>query len=241
MVTDKPAPEKIKDGLIWYIDIEHANAINDPKLAPNFDRVREQRTRIVGEAAGLPSASIFYWEVSQDLARQKKVKAIAISGNTTDWVNYDFATFEPLFSLVKSGSIPTIGLCGGHQLIGLMYGADCEAIRKLKPGEPDLAEWAPGYFKEVGYMPIQIVESNPLFDNLGSDPVFFESHYWEIKDLPSELKLLARTENVRVQCIKHQNFPIYGTQFHPEVNDIDHADGIKLLRNFFKVTGVSPA
>jgi GMP synthase-like glutamine amidotransferase len=225
-------------GIIWYVDIEHETAVRNPKLATYFDEVREQRTRVLGEAADLPSESIFFWEVSRDLARQKNVKAIALSGNTTDWVNYDFASFGPLFDLVKSGSMPTIGLCGGHQLIGLMFNAPCEAIRKLKPGEPDLAEWAPGYFKEVGYMPVHVVESNPLFDGLGSDPVFFESHYWEIKGLPPELKLLASTENVRVQCLSHLNFPIFGTQFHPEVNDVDHTAGLQLLRNFFKVTGV---
>ena len=239
VVTPEPAPKKVRDGLIWYVDIEHENAIKDPKLAPNFDRVRAERTRIVGNAAGLPSESIYYWEVSAELARQKNVKAIVISGNTSDWFKYDFATFEPLFGLVKSGQMPTIGLCGGHQLIGLMYGAFCEAIRKLNPGEPDLAEWAPGYFKEVGYTPIHVVESDPIFENLGSDPIFFESHYWEIKDMPAELKLLASSDNVRVQTLKHHSFPIYGTQFHPEVNDIDHADGIHLLRNFFKATQVS--
>jgi GMP synthase (glutamine-hydrolysing) len=239
VVTPEPVSTKAKDGIIWYVDIEHENAINDPKLASNFDHVREQRTRIVGEAAGLPGESIFYWKVSQDLVREKKVKAIVISGNTTDWIKYDFATFEPLFGLVKSGTIPTIGLCGGHQLIALMYAAKCEAIRKLMPGEPELAEWAPGYFKEVGFMPLHVVAADPLFDGLGSDPVFFESHYWEIKELPAEFKLLASSKEVRIQCIKHLTKPIYGTQFHPEVNDIDHADGIKLLRNFFKATGVS--
>jgi GMP synthase (glutamine-hydrolysing) len=224
--------------MIWYVDIEHENAIKDPRLAPNFDAVRSQRTRILGETAGLPSESIYYWEVSQELARQKKVKAIAISGNTSDWIKYDFATFQPLFDLVKSGTMPTIGLCGGHQLIGLMYGAKCDAIRKLKPGEPELAEWATGYFKEVGYMQVHVVKPDPIFEGLGSNPVFFESHYWEIKELPAEFDLLASTDNVRVQCIKHKQFPIYSTQFHPEVNDIDHADGIKLLRNFFKTMSI---
>lgn len=239
VVTPEPEATRTKEGMIWYVDIEHEDAINDPKLAPNFDAVREQRTRIVGEAAGLPSESIFYWKVSRELVEAKKVKAIVISGNTSDWIRYDFATFEPLFELVKSGDIPTIGLCGGHQLIGLMYDAPCEAIRKLNPGEAELAEWAPGYFKEVGFMPVHVVADDPIFAGLGSDPVFFESHYWEIKELPTELKLLASTGNVRVQCLKHKEKPIYGTQFHPEVNDIDHADGIKLLRNFFKVTGVA--
>ena len=225
--------------MIWYVDIEHKDAVNDPRLAPNFNTVRAERTRIVGECAGMHSQSIHYWDVSQQLAEQKDVRAIVISGNTTDWEKYDFTTFEPLFHLVKSGKMPTIGLCGGHQLIALMYGGKCDAIRKLHPGEPELAEWAPGYFKEVGFMPINVVAEDGLFAGMGKAPVLFESHYWQITELPVEFKLLASTENVKMQCIRHRTQPVYGTQFHPEVHDPAHMDGNLLLRNFFRVTGVS--
>lgn len=225
--------------MIWYVDIEHKDAVNDPRLAPNFNAVRTERTRIAGECAGMRSQSIHYWDVSQELAEEKNVRAIVISGNTTDWEKYDFASFEPLFRLVKSGKMPTIGLCGGHQLIGLMYGGKCDAIRKLHPGEAELADWAPGYFKEVGFMPVGVVKPDDLFTGLGSSPVFFESHYWQITDLPGEFDLLASTENVRVQCIRHRSAPVYGTQFHPEVHNAAHMDGNTLLRNFFRITGVA--
>lgn len=241
VVTNTPTPTEEKNGMIWYVDIEHQKKVEDPALAPNFDKVRKERTWVVGNAAAMDSESIHYWQVTRELARQRNVRALCISGNTADWVEYDFATFQPLFDLVKSGEIPTIGFCGGHQLIGLMYDAPCDAIRKLNPGEPDLAEWAPGWFKEVGYLPVQVVQADPIFAGLGETPEFFESHYWEIKELPAQFDLLASTENVRVQCIRHKEHLIYGTQFHPEVNDAAHRDGLALLRNFFTIAGIRKA
>lgn len=237
--TPTPLPTKIEENsMIWYVDIEHEKALADTKLRPNFDQVRAQRAQVCSIASGIPCEAILYQQVSWDLARQKNIKGIAISGNTTDWAEYDFKTFQPLFDLVKSGEFPVIGFCGGHQLIGLMYGAPCDAIRKLKPGEADNGNFAPGWFKEVGYMPVHVVKEDPIFKSLEHDPVFFESHYWEIKEVPVGFDLLASTDNVRVTAIKHQAYPIYGTQFHPEVNSTENRNGLTLLENFFRTTGI---
>ena len=227
--------------MIWYVDIEHEKALADPKRAPDFERDRNYRAGILGEISGVKCEPIFYRQVSAALAKEKKVRAIAISGNTTDWEEYDFDTFQSLFELVKGGNIPTIGFCGGHQLIGLMYKAECGPLRKLNPGEPDPAEFAPGWFKEVGYMPVQVIKDDPIFDGLGRDPVFFESHYWEIKQVPDGFELLASTKECKVQTIRHKQHMIYGTQFHPEENSSEHRDGLKLLTNFFKIARILKA
>src|SRR5512143_2194046 len=161
--------------MIWYVDIEHEKVLADPQLASNRDKLRLQRAQICGEAAGVPCEPILYQQVSWELARRHGVQAIAISGNTTDWIEYDFETFQPLFDLVKSGQFPTIAFCGGHQLIGLAYSAPCAAIRRLEPGEEDPGGFAPGWFKEVGFTPIHVVKDDPLFAGLGRDPIFFES------------------------------------------------------------------
>jgi GMP synthase-like glutamine amidotransferase len=218
--------------MIWYVDIENEKTLADPRQTAYFDGVRAERTQVCGQTSGMKAESIFYRDVSLDLVRRKGVKAIAISGSTTDWAEYDFKTFEPLFDVIRSG-MPTIGLCGGHQLIGLMAGATCDAIRKLNPGEPDEGGFAPGWFKEVGFKPIQVIRDDPLFAGLGKTPVFLESHYCEIKDTPPELIVLASTADVRVQAFKHRDLPIYGTQFHPEASNSDHPDGFTLLKNFF--------
>jgi GMP synthase-like glutamine amidotransferase len=238
-VADTPTPTtEEKHGMIWYVDIEHEKALADPTRAPNFDSVRRQRTWVMEDISKMPAESILYQQVSKELVKEKDVRAIAISGNTADWIEYDFATFQPLFDIVQSGEIPVIGLCGGHQLIGLMYQAECGPLRKLKPGEPDPADWAPGWFKEVGYLPVQVQKEDPIFNGLGKEPIFFESHYWEIKQMPPGFELLASTQECRIQTIKHKQYPIYGTQFHPEVNSADYMDGRKLLANFFRIAGI---
>jgi GMP synthase (glutamine-hydrolysing) len=236
--TPEPIPTQEKQSMIWYVDIEHEDALADPERASNFDAVRNQRAWVMEDIAGIPCEAILYRQVSLDLAMQKNVRAIAISGNTTDWEDYDFTTFQPLFDLVKSGKIPVIGLCGGHQLIGLMYQAECGPLRKLESGETDPADFAPGWYKEVGFMPVQVIKDDPIFESLGDQPIFFESHYWEIKQVPDEFELLASTEECKVQTIRHKQFLIYGTQFHPEVNSAEHRDGRKLLANFFRLAGL---
>jgi len=224
--------------IIWYVDIEHADALADPQRAPDFEAVRNQRAMVLEDIAGIPCEPILYTQVSLELARQKNVRAIGISGNTTDWEFYDFKTFDPLFEIVKSGEVPTIGLCGGHQLIGLMYGSECGPLRKLREGEPDPADFAAGWYKEVGYIPVQVVKEDPIFAGLGKEAVFFESHYWEIKQVPPGFELLASTENCKVQTIRSNNLVIYGTQFHPEVNSAGNRDGRKLIENFFRIAGI---
>jgi GMP synthase-like glutamine amidotransferase len=236
--TPEPTPIQEEPSMIWYVDIEHEDALADPQRAPDFEKVRNQRAWVMEDISGMTCEPIFYRQVSSKLATQKNVNAIAISGNTTDWEYYDFTTFAPLFEIIKSGCLPVIGLCGGHQLIGLAYDAECGPLRKLKPGEPEVGDFATGWFKEVGFLPVNVIQSDPIFASLGKQPIFFESHYWEIKQVPDEFELLASTDECKVQSIRHKQLPIYGTQFHPEVNSADKRDGRTLLANFFRIAGI---
>lgn len=225
----------LSDGIVWYVDIEHDRAIVNPPQKAMFDEVRYDRAMMCSRASGLPCEAVHYHDATLQNAIDRQVRAICISGNTTDWVHYDFQQFQPLMDSINSGTMPVLALCGGHQLLALAYGGKCGAIRKLEPGEPECVVWAQGFFAEVGFLPIQIIQPDPVFEGLQQPPVFFESHYWEIKELPEEFVLLASTQAVRCQVIKHRTFPVYGTQFHPEVNDAQHPDGFTLLHNFFKM------
>jgi GMP synthase (glutamine-hydrolysing) len=227
--------------MIWYVDIEHEKVLADPKRAPDHFRVRDQRAGVMSDIAGVQCEAIHYTMATKALAQEKDVRAIAISGNVSDWEEYDLASFQPFFELVMDSRIPCIGLCGGHQLIALMYGAECGPLRKLETNEEDPGGgFAPGYFKEVGYKPVRIVQDDPLFEGLDKEPIFFESHYWEVKQLPPDFCLLASTAACGVQVMKHRRFTVYGTQFHPEVHSLDHRDGRVLLANFYKIAGASP-
>ena len=227
------------EGIIWYVDIEHENAVNDPQRKAGFDRVRAERTMICGMSAGVRAESIHYWEITTELAAEKNVLAICISGNTTDWWEYDFDKFLPLSEILHAGKIPVIAFCGGHQLLAILFGGSCDAIRKFEQGEEDPDPgWATGYFKEVGYLPLEILAEDPIFDGCGMPPEFYESHYWEVKNVPEVFSVLAKTKDVGVQVMKHKDYLLYGTQFHPEVHDLRHPDGSVLLKNFFILAGI---
>ncbi|MCC7360684.1 MAG: gamma-glutamyl-gamma-aminobutyrate hydrolase family protein [Anaerolineales bacterium] len=235
--TRTQRPEE-KNTMIWYVDIELPATAADPANKANFDQVRAQRTRVLADIADMPAEAIMYPDVTPELMREKNVVALALSGSTSDWVNYDFNSFATLTQIVTSGRVPVLGLCGGHQLLAYMYGGQCGPLRLLRPGEPDPADWAPGWFKEVGYQSVSVTKDDPIFAGLGSAPVFFESHYWQVSQMPTDFEVLASTPECPVQVMRHTSQCVYGTQFHPEVNSADHRDGRQLISNFFRIAGL---
>ena len=84
-------------------------------------------------------------------------------------------------------------------------------------------------------MPVRVIKPDPLFDGLGQEPVFLESHYWEVKEAPHGFNVLASTAECPVQAIKRVDKLVYGTQFHPELFDAEHTEGRKLIANFLRL------
>jgi len=141
--------------------------------------------------------------------------------------------------VIRETSKPLFGFCGGHQLIGEAFGAKVGAMRKLQPGEKDPAPFhGPGMYKEWGFLPVRVIQPDPIFEGMGSTVLVREYHYGEIKSLPADFALLASTDECCIQAIKHTQRLLYGTQFHPEAYDTKHPDGQLILRNFFRLAGI---
>ncbi|MCH5378095.1 MAG: gamma-glutamyl-gamma-aminobutyrate hydrolase family protein, partial [Planctomycetes bacterium] len=96
----------------------------------------------------------------------------------------------------------------------------------------------PGQFKEWGFTPVQIVRRDPLFEGLPEEVVVREAHAYHVVQVPDGFELLASTAECKVQAFKHRQRLVYGTQFHPEVNDDDHPHGRAILENFFRLAGL---
>lgn len=111
---------------------------------------------------------------------------------------------------------PILGICVGLQLMAVHFGG------KAGPSE----------IPEYGLSRLKVTEENDLFRGLPKEFLAWESHNDEVKDAPS-FSVLAMSENCRIQAVKHADRPIYGVQFHPEVNDTEH--GEEILRNFVNV------
>lgn len=222
--------------VIVYLDIQLEDIIRggwkklaDPLKEANPSRMRER----FKELSGLDCLVFHRSEVSGNNLDRPQIKAILISGrNTTDVPPQD----EPFYSLIRNTKIPMIGFCGGGQLIGKAYGFDIVRMRRLKEGEKDpMPTYHPGFFKERGFLKVQIVKRDPLFDGLGNEIVVKEAHAFQLPEVPKGFELLASTSECRVQAIKDRKRLVYGVQFHPEQYDETHTDGRKVLENFFRL------
>jgi len=113
-----------------------------------------------------------------------------------------------------SGAI--LGICVGHQIMAIFHGG--------KAG--------PATIPEYGLAKVRILETDELFKGIETKEFLaWESHNDEVKEAPG-FKILASSENCKIQAMKHKEKKHYGLQFHPEVNNTEHGDLI--IKNFIE-------
>jgi len=118
-----------------------------------------------------------------------------------------------------AGVIPVLGVCLGHQAIGEAFGG--LVTRANTPVHGKLS-------------PINHDRSN-IFEGLPSP--FSATRYHSLivdkKTFPDQLRITAETPDGLVMGLAHQEFDIYGVQFHPESIASEH--GHELLKNFLNI------
>lgn len=115
-----------------------------------------------------------------------------------------------------AATIPILGVCLGHQTIAHVYGGNI--IRAAKPmhGKAStITHHAQSIFTGI---------PNPL--KVGR----YHSLIVDRTNFPSELEIIAQTENDIIMALRHRTYPTYGVQFHPE--SILTEMGHQLLKNF---------
>jgi GMP synthase (glutamine-hydrolysing) len=190
-----------------------------------------------------------YSRLTPALLRRLNIRAVLLSGHHTTLKQYDPQDLAGLEAVLEEAAWPTLGLCGGFQFMAQFFGAEVGPMEHLAAGaaEPEtpippelVASRAPepDIRRERGFLPVTVVEAHPLFDGLGQSPVFFHLHSWEVKSLPEDFVRLAGTDICQIQVMAHQDVPLFGVQFHPELYTDSHPDGRKLLKNLFKIAGI---
>ena len=117
-------------------------------------------------------------------------------------------------------STPVLGVCLGHQAIGIEYGGTVDRTAPVH-----------------GKASLVFHEGHGVFEGV-TDPFEagrYHSLVVERNDLPAELTLTAWTEDGLVMATRHRELPRYGVQFHPE--SILTPEGPKLVRNFLSLAG----
>ena len=117
--------------------------------------------------------------------------------------------------------VPVLGVCLGHQCIGVAFGGIVEGAGEIFHGKS--SEIHHGGRGVLSGLP------SPL------QAIRYHSLAVRRDDLPSELEVTAWTENDIIMGLRHRSLPVEGVQFHPE--SIMTADGKHILRNFLERGG----
>ncbi len=121
-------------------------------------------------------------------------------------------------SLVREAGrrgIPVLGICMGHQVVGVAYGARIRRARRIMHGKTDVVEHS----------------GDRLYRGIPRRFVAMRYHSLVVDEPPEELRVTAwSTSDGEIMGLRHVEHPVHGVQFHPE--SIGTPEGPRLLRNF---------
>ena len=110
---------------------------------------------------------------------------------------------------------PVLGVCLGHQGIGVAFGGQVVRAPQLMHGKvSSIQHDGRGVFHGV---------SQPFTAGRYHSLVVAEP-------LPDALEISARTDDGTIMGVRHRAFPVHGVQFHPE--SVLTGEGRQILRNF---------
>ena len=122
----------------------------------------------------------------------------------------------------KLGSkIPILGVCLGHQAICTAYGAKVGYAKKLMHGKSSMA---------------RLDVNSKLFNDCADviEVTRYHSLAADENTIPKELKVTAVTRDGEIMAVEHEEYPVYGLQFHPE--SILTPAGRDIIRNFINIS-----
>ncbi|OQA29413.1 MAG: Aminodeoxychorismate/anthranilate synthase component 2 [Verrucomicrobia bacterium ADurb.Bin345] len=116
-------------------------------------------------------------------------------------------------------SIPTFGVCLGHQCIGQVFGGKVVRAERLMHGKTSMIHH--GGKGVLAGMP------DPF------EAIRYHSLLVERASVPACLEITAETDEHEIMGLQHKAFPVYGVQFHPE--SILTRNGKQILKNFLEL------
>jgi para-aminobenzoate synthetase component II len=130
----------------------------------------------------------------------------------------------PLVRACAKSATPLLGVCLGHQAIGVAFGATVDRAPELLHGKTSTV-----FHTNVG-----VLQGLP-------DP-FTATRYHSLtvlpETVPAELEVTARTRSGVIMGLRHVELPIHGVQFHPE--SILTQGGHRMLANWLSYCGQAP-
>jgi anthranilate synthase component 2 len=118
-----------------------------------------------------------------------------------------------------SATIPTLGVCLGHQAVGQAFGGKIVRAAKLMHGKlSQIRTNGTGVFRGI---------------NASFQATRYHSLIVARDGLPRELSVTAETDDGAIMGLAHVDRPVHGVQFHPE--SIASENGHLVLKNFLDI------
>lgn len=112
-----------------------------------------------------------------------------------------------------------LGVCLGHQAIGLAFGGNLENLETVHHGVSSS---------------LRLTKNDYLWDDFPDASPVGRYHSWVVSrnQLPQCLEILATDESGEIMALRHNVYDIRGVQFHPESIMTTH--GKLLIRNWVR-------
>tara|TARA_B100000965_G_C19405345_1_gene675141 strand:+ start:282 stop:851 length:570 start_codon:yes stop_codon:yes gene_type:complete len=157
-------------------------------------------------------------QINKNFNKIIKSKAIVISPGPSN----PFNAGECLEFVNKVYSfMPILGVCLGHQILGVYFGASINVLKKPMHGKVSL---------------IRLNKKCSLYSGINSSfkATRYHSLFLKKNNFPNDLLItsISSDDNI-IMSFKHKIFPLYGVQYHPE--SIETVKGFTILNNFMRM------
>lgn len=129
---------------------------------------------------------------------------------------------DRLVNEVNSRIVRHAASTAGAKLLGICYGAEIMAlcmggtIRRSEIPQRNVR------------CTVKVSRATPITPDAGTSIDVFESHTYEISQLPDTFESVGGSPDCRHEIIRYKDRDVYGTQFHPEMS----RDGRRMVERF---------
>lgn len=181
-----------------------------------------------------PVSEVAHISEVAETAAEFRPQAIVFSGTLRDFDYYHSSILESLGRFIRQTRTPVLGICGGHQLVGLSFGARVVTLdnkeqhenRQCRPFEYQYRFVRILDVDDPVFAGIHNAESSPWQDYTTEASILrvWQNHGLQLDRVPEGFKLLATAYFCRNQMMvkRGDGQLIYTVQFHLEKSFEDY-------------------
>ncbi|PWT88578.1 MAG: hypothetical protein C5B55_12850 [Blastocatellia bacterium] len=171
-----------------------------------------------------PETEVVHLSAVAEAVNRFKPDAVVLSGTLRDFDFYQTSILSDFTTFIRATTVPVLAICGGHQLVGLSFGARVVTLDKLEQHEQRVDRP-----QEYQYRFIRIVDpTDPIFEGIREELPssskdmrilrVWQNHGLQLDRVPAGFKLLATSYLCRNQMMVRRagDQLIYTVQFHLE-------------------------